>query len=107
MPKGDNPNSRKNLKKPTTEEARERGSKGGKASVESRQMRASLNEALREAVTPEVAKQITETIVRKARAGNLKAYELIRDGLGEKPTEKVEQISSIVVDLGAMDGDSD
>lgn len=107
MPRGDNPNSRANLTAKSSKEARILGAKGGKKSGEVRRANASLNEALREAVTPEVAKQITETIVRKARAGNLKAYELIRDGLGEKPTEKVEQISSVVVDLGAMDGDSD
>lgn len=106
MPSGENPKSKENLKKGrkiSAENAREYAKK----SAEVRNVKGSLNEALREAVTPEIAKQITDTIIRKARAGNLKAYELIRDGLGEKPTDKVEQISSIVVDLGASDGYND
>lgn len=94
MPRGDNPNSRKNLKKPSTNEARERGSKGGKASAETRRASASLTESLKKQLTPELLDDITLVLIKRAKQGNLKAYELLRDQIGEKPTEKIA-VSSI------------
>ena len=90
MPRGEHPNSRKNLKKPTSNEAREIGKKGGIASGESRAIHKSLNEDLRERCTPERLQKMNEKIMALAEKGNLRAYELIRDGLGEKPRERVE-----------------
>lgn len=46
MPKGDNPNSRKNLKRCTPTEAREQGSRGGKRSAEVRGAYKSVKEVL-------------------------------------------------------------
>lgn len=46
MPKGDNPNSRKNLKRCTPTEAREQGSRGGKKSAEVRAAYKSVKEVL-------------------------------------------------------------
>ncbi|HCI73382.1 MAG TPA: hypothetical protein DHV42_02440 [Lachnospiraceae bacterium] len=87
MPRGDNPNSRKNLKRLSPKEARENGKKGGVASAETRAVYKSLNADLRERCTPERIGKINERLLSMAEHGNLKAYELIRDGLGEKPKE--------------------
>lgn len=90
MPRGDNPNSKRNLQKFGSErEARESGSKGGIASGESRRATASITEAMKTALTPERAMKIAEVVIKRAEQGNLKAYELLRDQMGEKPTEKI------------------
>lgn len=91
MPRGDNPNSRANLKRPTTEEARERGAKGGRASAKRRKAYASLTEALKDQCTPEVMQRLTAMLIEEAEGGNMRAYELLRDQMGEKPVERVEQ----------------
>lgn len=100
-----------NLKRLTSEEAREYGSKGGKKSVESRRKRKAFkeqleiflnlplqNEEAKETLlnlgvdTENIDNQmaITVAICQKALKGDTKAYELIRDTIGEKPTEKIK-----------------
>ena len=49
----------------------------------------SINEDLRERLTPERIAELNERIISMAKNGNLKAYELIRNGLGEDPGKKV------------------
>lgn len=93
MARGDNPKSRANLivnSDRTPKQRREQASKAGKASGEARAIYASLNEDLRECCTPERIRKMNERILSMAEHGNLRAYELIRDGLGEKPKDKVE-----------------
>lgn len=94
MARGEHPNSRANLK-PFTEltekEQRKIARAGGKASGEARAVYKSLNADLREQATPEVLADINKRLLQMAKHGNLKAYELLRDGLGEKPVEKHEQ----------------
>ena len=93
MPRGMNPNSRANLIKNSDRTPRERSeqaSKAGKASGEARSVYKSLNEDLRERCTPERIAKINSRILSMAEHGNLKAYELIRDGLGEKPRDEVK-----------------
>lgn len=92
MPRGDNPNSRKNLivnSERTPKQRREQASAAGKASGEARAIYKSLNEDLKERCTPERIKKMNDRIISMAEHGNLKAYELIRDGLGEKPKAEV------------------
>lgn len=92
MPRGDNPNSRANLipnQNLSSDKVRERGSKGGKKSAEVRRAKATLTEALKEKCTPEVLDQLTDMLVKRAKQGNLKAFELLRDQIGEKPSEKI------------------
>ena len=86
MPRGEHPNSRANLKKGrfSTETAR----KAAEKSAETRAVNKSLNEDLKERCTPERIAKINERIITMAEHGNLRAYELIRDGLGEKPSDK-------------------
>lgn len=87
MPRGDNPNSRANLRRLSSKEARKNGKKGGIVSGETRAAFKSLNADLREQATPERIAKINNRLLSMAEHGNLRAYELIRDGLGEKPRE--------------------
>lgn len=93
MPRGEHPNSRANLNKAyggkggfDTETAR----KAREKSQEAKTIYKSLNANLRDKCTPEVMDALNDRILLMAKHGNLKAYELVRDGLGEKPTEKHE-----------------
>ena len=72
-----------------TEEARERGRKGGIASK--RALREYL-EARLEIMTGDVstAEAITAALVDKALSGDMRAYETIRDTLGQNPRQMVE-----------------
>ncbi len=88
MPRGDNPNSRENLKK-GKRFSEETARKAAEKSAETRAINKSLNEDLRERCTPEVIEKINNRVLTMAMHGNLKAYELIRDGLGEKPRDEV------------------
>ena len=97
MPRGEHPNSRANLRHLSTEEAREIGKKGAKASAEARAAYKSLNADLREQCTPEMLAKINKKLLGLAASGNLKAYELVRDGLGEKPKETVQATVDPVV----------
>ena len=103
MPRGDNPNSRKNLKIiRSTEEARERGRKGGIASGEARAFYKTLTDDLKERCTPDRIGKMNEKVIAMAERGNLKAYELIRDGLGEKPGEKIELNNAVLNPLQGL-----
>lgn len=92
---------KENLKSPrSTEEARERGRKGGVASGQARREKASLREAVKAALDVVMkgkdGKDVSarEAIVAaqmlKALNGDSKAFEVIRDTTGEKPVQKVE-----------------
>lgn len=105
MPRGDNPNSRANLTKRSSKEARENGKKGGIASGEARRLYKSLNEDLKERCTPERLAKINEKVLAMAERGNLKAYELVRDGLGEKPNDKVELSGTVTNPMAGLTED--
>ena len=62
--------------------------KAGEKSVQAKTLYKSLNEDLRERMTAERVAELNEKIYIMAKRGNLHAYELIRDGLGEKPSDK-------------------
>lgn len=77
------------------EEAKKRGKVGGKKSGESRRRRKALREHLeallsskREGLT--TAEALTLALVEKGLSGDVRAYEVIRDTLGEKPVDKHE-----------------
>ncbi len=72
--------------------------KGGKASGEARRKKKELRELLEIALSqpsdsnPDIDRwtEVTVALVRKAMAGDTKAFELVRDTLGQKPTDKLE-----------------
>ena len=75
----------------------EEQSMGGKASVEARRKRKSLKEELLLMLEDEeVQKSVTIALINQAQKGNVKAYEMIRDTIEEKPVEKVQSTQTIV-----------
>ena len=86
-----------NLKPRTTlskEEAKRLGSLGGKRSVESRREKKMLKQLLEEALEKQTDTgnkylDITLALIREAEKGNVKAYETIRDTLGQKPKDNI------------------
>lgn len=99
-----------NLRPPTTEEARERGRKGGKASAKKRQQNKTFKEIINKFLDGQVTddrlkEQMVEfgfadnevsnkscavfALWKEAIKGNTKAFELMRDTIGEKPQDKI------------------
>ena len=78
--------------KRTPREQREISSKGGKASAEAKKARKTLKETLLLMLAEgNTQDDITLALLQKALNGDTKAYEVIRDTVGEKPTDKIEQ----------------
>ena len=74
----------------STEEARERGRKGGLASGEARRKRKTLKEELLLMLSEgETQQSVTLALIEKAMSGDTKAFEVIRDTIGERPIDKV------------------
>ena len=98
-----------NLKKLSSEEARKLGSKGGKASVKARRKKKELKQLLEIALSQpsEVPGEdnymaICASLINEAKTGNSKAFEIIRDTIGQKPTEQTQMdlTAKIEVDYG-------
>ena len=74
----------------TTSEKRAIASAGGKASGEARRKRKTLKEELLLLLSEgETQQSVTLALIEKARSGDTKAFEVIRDTIGEKPVDKV------------------
>ncbi len=84
-----------NLKPARTKaEARERGANGGKKSGQARREKKLMREALEKRIGASLD-AVTQALIDKAATGDVRAYEVIRDTLGEKPTDKV-QIAGLI-----------
>ena len=87
-------------------EARDRGRKGGLASVESRRKRKTLKEELLLMLSEgETQQSVTLALIEKAMSGDTKAFEVIRDTIGEKPIDKVmiaDVEPSVIAEVEAM-----
>lgn len=83
----------KNLKPvKTKKEARERGRAGGIKSGEVRKARKTFKEELLLLLSQgKTQEKLSLALIEKAMNGDTKAFEVIRDSIGEKPTDKVEQ----------------
>ena len=88
------------------DEARERGRKGGLASGESRRKRKTLKEELLLMLSEgETQQSVTLALIEKAMSGDTKAFEVIRDTIGEKPIDKVmiaDVEPSVIAEVEAM-----
>ena len=94
----------------TEDEQRELAKKGGKASGKARRRKKELKELLELALSQpsEIVEgednytAITAALIQKAIQGDTKAYEVIRDTLGQKPTEQqqIDLTAKIEVDYG-------
>ena len=80
----------------TEEQQKKIASKGGKASQEARKRRKTLKEELQvllemadeQGNTPQ--KKMSFAMIKEAVNGNVRAFETIRDTIGQKPIDKVE-----------------
>lgn len=95
-----------NLKTPSPSEAREYGRKGGIASGKARRRRKTLREELLLLLeNDDVQKKISIALINEAMNGNnagsvTKAFEVVRDTVGEKPVKKVmvSEVEQSVID---------
>ena len=84
----------------TKDEQRKIATMGGIASGESRRKRKTLREELLALLEQgDTQKNMTLSVLMKALDGDLKAYEIIRDTIGEKPKEQVEQKQEIKISM--------
>lgn len=75
----------------SVEEAREKGKKGGIKSGEVRRERKALKDELLCLLEQgETQQKISLALIKQALKGNVKAYAMIRDTIGEKPIDKQE-----------------
>lgn len=97
------------LNKRTPEEVREITSKAGKASGASRRRKKLLRELLEIALsqkteTGDYYTDITTALVKKAADGSEKAYQLIRDTLGQAPEQVINlESTSIKINIDGED----
>ena len=85
----------------TPEEARENGRKGGKKSGEVRRARKTFREDLIKALgDEETQKKVLNALINQCKKGNVRAFEILRDTIGEKPKEVIEQKQEIKVTMG-------
>ena len=93
------------LNERTKSQQREIASKGGKASVEAKRKRKTLKEELLLMLEDEeVQKSVAVALIQEAQNGNVKAFGMLRDTIGEAPIEKV-QTTKTVVDLSGFSTD--
>ena len=111
MPKGDNPNSRANLLKGVEHQFKQ-GEKKPKEEVEQREATKARKRSFKEEFEAELAAMvkdkngnmtttknaISKMAVQKAMKGDLRALELIRDTIGEKPVENIT-IANVDADI--------
>lgn len=94
----------------TTEEQRKIARQGGKASVEARRKKRDLRLALELLLEKEMKSANGETVTgtealtarlfKEAMSGNVRAFEVLRDTVGQKPVEKVmiAEVDQTVID---------
>ena len=114
MPRG-NPQNLKSFADRSTEELREIQRRGGINSGKARRDKTKLKDCLEVLLKNKIeidgkkqtgAEALTVELFRKALDGDTKAWELLRDTVGQKPIEKVEQTSTnIEIDLSDLDED--
>ena len=98
--------SKNNLKTiRSVDEARKLGRSGGLKSGEARREKKALRERLelllaREADGLTTAEAITIALIEKALSGDVRAYEVIRDTIGEKPVDKQQTEISGGITIG-------
>ena len=84
--------------KQTPEERRENGRKGGIASGIARNERKTLKEQLLILLeNGDTQKEVSLALISKALTGDTKAFEVIRDTIGEKPKEQIEQKQEVKI----------
>lgn len=73
------------------EEAKRRGSKGGIKSAEVRKARKTFSEDLLAALNDgETQEKVLNALLTQCKKGNVRAFEILRDTIGEKPIDRQE-----------------
>lgn len=84
----------KSLADRTKEEQREIAKKGGIKSGEVRRARKTLKEELLLLLSKgDTQEKMSLSMIAKALNGDVKAFEVIRDTIGEKPVEKIDNVN--------------
>lgn len=108
MPRG-NPQNLNKVR--STEEAKKRGRAGGIKSGQVRRERKTLREDLLALLSAgNTQKDMNLAIIQRALNGDTKAFEVIRDTIGEKPVEKIvvaEVDQTIINEVEAMVNDDE
>lgn len=90
----------------TPSELREMARNGGLASGEARRKRKTLKEELLLMLSEgETQQSVTLALIEKAMSGDTKAFEVIRDTIGERPVDKVmlaDVEPSVIAEVEAM-----
>lgn len=82
----------------TPEQRRASASRAGKASARARQARKTLREELLLLLSQgDTQNKISLAMIQQALTGNVKAFETIRDTIGEKPIDKQEVTGNMEV----------
>lgn len=90
MPRGDNPNSRANLKTLSSKEARKNGKKGGKKSAETRKTLGTWKAAYNRTMSDEDLDAILNKVREMAKRGNLNALDRLVKLSGEDTTNELD-----------------
>ena len=101
-----NPQNLKSNSERTPEErkalARKAGQKSGEARRKKKTMREVLDYLLEKEITNKAGEKastqeaITVALIAQALKGNIRAWELIRDTIGEKPSDKIETTQTTI-----------
>ena len=90
----------------TPSELREMARNGGLASGEARRKRKTLKEELLLMLSEgETQQSVTLALIERAMSGDTKAFEVIRDTIGERPVDKVmiaDVEPSVIAEVEAM-----
>ena len=86
----------------TPEERKKQAEKAGKASGKARALKKTLRESLKELCTPDILNELNQRLIQMAKHGNLRAYEIIRDGLGENPRDKITDDQEETIQLTVL-----
>lgn len=78
------------------EEAKKRGSNGGKASVEARREQKIFKQAIAERMGFDDFNQMVDNLIARAK-DNDKSFEVLRDTMGQKPVEVHEVIETPII----------
>ena len=110
MPRGNVQNLKPNTEGVRTkEERRALASKAGKASGKARRERKTLREDLLALLSAgNTQNDMNLAIIAQALQGNTKAYEIVRDTIGEKPIDKIvvaEVDQNVINEVEAMMND--
>ena len=109
MPRGQNPNSKQALKDNQKPMNSERLAKASVTKAKAKAFKEELNKELEALIRDRGGNEtttknaMTKVLGQQALNGNLKAFELIRDTIGEKPSETVMLIQPDFTELDSLE----